>query len=251
MHRLAALLLLAATPLAAQSVPAFYAPTNVAVETSGQAEIRIVRGPGSDNGQPSTFTVKTNDFSIDATAIWPADYPTQNFSQTVTIPSGQNFAYITLPLTYHNSFQDTKVIILDIEPVTNATIDRNEVPIVVYDGDVSHMDAWIAAPGSVQSGGFAMLRHDACGYPKLDGATFPAPNYAGMYPCAVAGEVVYATGSGYTPDGTRQTWHVRKLNDISRDAWFYADDLAPVTVNVGAGNQLAMTFIGYQLSATQ
>jgi hypothetical protein len=223
---IAALLAALAAPAASQTVPpAFYAPTNVAVESSGVAEVRIVRG--SPSASPSVFHVTTNDFSIHATAIWPADI-TSKVDITVTIQPGQLVATAMIPLAYHDSFQDTKQAIVRIEPVSNASIDRTEVPLVIFDGDKSHTDAWKPAATFVKNG-FVRLRADSDGYPKIETyfGTWK-PDYSNLYPVGVAGEVFRVIDSGYAAVSGRKVWHVVKLNNVTHDLWFYEDDLQPV-----------------------
>lgn len=207
------------------AIPVFYAPTDAAVETNGVAEVRIVRG--SPSATASVFHVTTDDVSMISTAIWPADFP-DKVDITVTIQPGQMIGSAMIPLIHHNSFQDTKVIAIEIDPVSNATIDRNLVPLVVYDGDRSHIDAWKPAPAIVPQG-YVQLKVDSDGFPKIE--TYLGsykPDYSNLYPYGVAGEVFRVIDSGYAAVSNRKVWHVTKFNRFPRDAWFYEDDLRPV-----------------------
>jgi hypothetical protein len=218
--------LLAAAPAAAQTYPdppLFFTPSNVAVETAGIAEVRIIRG--SPSTFPSVFHVTTDDFSMISTAIWPADYPTK-VDITVTIQPGQMIGTAMIPLTHHDNFVDTKIIAVKIEPVSNAEIDRTIVPLFVIDGDKSHMDVWQPAPAIVKDG-FVQLRIDAFGAPKSEGCCGTV-DYTNIYPWGSTGEVFRVIDSGYSNVTNRKVWHVVKLNRVTRDAWFYEDDLKPV-----------------------
>lgn len=229
MRRLiAALLVATAAPAASQTYPnppLFFAPTNVAVESAGVAEVRIVRG--SPSTLPSVFHITTDDFSMLSTAIWPADYPTK-VDITVTIQPGEMIGRAMIPLRYWSNFSDTKVIAVKIEPVSNAEIDRITVPLIVFDGDRSHVDVWQPAPAIVKNG-FVQLRVDDFGAPKIETYFGDKPvNYTNVYPWGVAGEVFRVIDSGYSAVSNRKVWHVVKLNRTPRDAWFYEDDLKPV-----------------------
>jgi hypothetical protein len=225
MRRLIAALFVAlAAPATSQTVPpAFYAPTNTAVESSGVAAVRIVRA--SPSTLPSTFHITTDDFSMMSTAIWPADYPTK-VDVTLTIQPGQMIGTAMIPLRYWPNFSDTKVVAVRIEPVDNASIDRTEVPLIIFDGDRSHIDVWQPAPAIVKNG-FVQLRIDDFGAPKSEGCCGTV-DYTNVYPWGVAGEVFRVIDSGYGARSNRKVWHVVKLNRTPRDAWFYEDDLSPV-----------------------
>lgn len=230
---LAALSLALAAPAASQTTPPlFYAPTNVAVEHDGMAEVRIIRATASS--APSTFHITTDDASVSSTAIWPADIKTK-VDITVTIQPGQVIATAMIPLAYHNSFQDTKEAIVSIQPVSNAQIDRTVVPLVIYDGNISHTDAWKPAPVLVENG-FAQLRADDNGWPKSDGCCGAPIDYTNLYPSVVAGEVVRLIGTGYAYKSNRKVWHVVKLNNSTKDAWVYEDELLPVQAAVWQGD---------------
>jgi hypothetical protein len=222
-----ALLLASAAPAASQTTypdpPLFFTPSNVAVETAGVAEVRIIRG--SPSSLPSVFHITTDDFSMISTAIWPADYPTK-VDITVTIQPGQMIGTAMIPLTHHDNFVDTKIIAVKIEPVSNAEIDRIIVPLFVIDGDKSHMDVWQPA-AAIQPQGFVQLRVDSDGYPKSEGCCGTI-DYTNVYPWGATGEVFRVIDSGYSNKTNRKVWHVVKLNRTTRDAWFYEDDLRAV-----------------------
>jgi hypothetical protein len=226
MRRLiAALLLATSAPAAAQTYPdppLFFMPTNIAVE-GNQAEVRIIRG--SPSSAPSTFHITANDSSMLATAMWPADYPTK-IDITLTIQPGEMIGKAMIPLSYHNNFVDTKIIALRIEPTSNAEVDRIEVPLEVIDADRSHMDVWQPAP-AITKDGFVQLRIDEFGAPKSEGCCGTV-DYTNIYPWGATGEVFRVIDSGYSAVKNRKVWHVVKLNNSSRDSWFYEDDLKPV-----------------------
>jgi hypothetical protein len=160
-----------------------------------------------------------------STAIWPADI-TSKVDITVTIQPGQMIGTAMIPLTHHDNFVDTKIIAVKIEPVSNAEIDRITVPLFVIDGDRSHMDAWQPAPAIVKDG-FVQLRIDAFGAPKSEGCCGTV-DYTNVYPWGATGEVFRVIDSGYSAKTNRKVWHVVKLNRVTRDAWFYEDDLKAV-----------------------
>jgi hypothetical protein len=228
---IASLLLAVAAPAASQTYPdppKFFIPTNVAVESSKIAEVRIIRA--SPSSLPSVFHVTTDDFSMISTAIWPADYPTK-VDITVTIQPGQMIGTAMIPLRYWPNFSDTKVIAVKVEPVSNAEVDRITVPLIVFDGDQSHVDVWQPAPAIVKNG-FVQLKVDDNGWPKSEGCCGTI-DYTNLYPSGVAGEVFRVIDSGYGARSNRKVWHVVKLNNTSRDSWFYEDDLRPVQPKTG------------------
>jgi hypothetical protein len=219
--------LLLAAPAASQTTypdpPLFFVTSNVAVE-GGMAEVRIIRG--SPSSVASSFHITANDSSMMASAMWPADYPTK-IDYTVTIQPGQMIGSVLIPLTHHaGNFVDTKIIAIQVTPTSNAEVDRIETPLYVNDAEAWRSDVWKPAPAIVK-GGFAQLKVDSDGYPKSEGCCGTV-DYTNIYPWGGASEVFRVLDSGYGARSNRKVWHVVKLNNTSRDAWFYEDDLRAV-----------------------